>query len=677
LRRQLQSLPVELHWDFEVEPGSLPSLRFGHSYRLRARVADVAGGGRALDDLADDEFATTLVTYRRYEPVGAPLATVDTVVLRSDRGLSAVEFTARNPRYPLPADQALAPPEVSLTMAERHGALDTSDGGAALVDRALREGSLPDPAAQGVVLFVRDEPGAVGSGSSVDKSWSGTWPDLVPKSLRLVEAAPGTPTLTWEGEVGVVRLPPGGYLTLEVSSLMEPNHVDQFEISQWLANLPGSVISGGRHPMATPARTVAFVHAVRKPLTDPAGSLTARRGEHETGALLVPSAPLLGIDPSSTVQVHLSAAWDEWGDHERPVPTSQVLPPVTVPRTATALPDLRHEFGDTKHRRLTYTATAVSRFRQFFDEDEADEAFLAETTLPDVVSVPSSAPPPRPVVRTVTPCVRWGNLDVPAGWTRLDRVRQGGMLRVELDHPWYATGEGEQLAVLAFAGPHLPPVRELVTRAGRDPIWVTEPVPVVPRPDAFAGDSGARFATGDLIAMPYDVWSADGRWYADIEAPGVAAASYRPFLRLVVARYQANSLDGLRLSTPVAVEPVQLLPDRTLTLRREAGTVIAQLDGIGPAGGTPNRVEVVIERADAPGARFSRLAGADEVPGWSAVARGSGTLGAPIAVALPAGGAAQRVVVREVEPLSGDEAAPADHPELTQRTVFADTVPLS
>jgi len=705
-------LPFDFQYGFEAEPGSLPTLRFSHPYQLRIRVADLAGGGHTLDDPAGDDFATKFETYRRFEPVGPPVlappdggldpgATPDTFVLRSDRGVSVADFAAQNPRYPRTADRALTPPRVALTIAEQHGALDgTEDDGFALVRRALDEGSLPDPAAQGVVLFGRAEPGAVGAGVKVDQSWSGRWPDLAPKRLRLIEAAAGKPILAWEGEVGaevgVVRLPQAGQLTLEVSSLIEPNHVDHFEISHWLRELPDPAISAGRHPMASPARLVHFVHAVRKPLSNPAGSLTPRRGQGDTAVVLEPSTMQvelgldpsstvqleLGVDPSSTVQLELAATWDEWGDfkdseghHKDSVARTDVMPPITIPLGASTLPELRHEFGDTKHRRITYTATAVSRFRQFFAADEEEKAFLADGVLPEV-RVPSSARPPRPVVRSVTPSFRWSGLEVPAGWTRLERVRRGGGLRVELDHPWYATGQGEQLAALIFAGPALPQRGVLVSRAGRDPIWPTTAVQGIPRPDALAGESGPRFTSGDIVAVPYDVWFANDHWYADVEAPGIASASYSPFLRLAVARYQADSLDGLRLSEPVAAEPVQLLPDRTLTLTREAGTLTAQLAGIGPGGSAPNTVEVSIERADAPNAHLTRITDPGDVPGWSRIGGASGVLGAAISLPLPDDGSTHRIVIREVEPLSTDAPPPAAHPELVQRSVFLDIIPL-
>ena len=66
--------PTALDWTFAVVP-PLPRLRFGRSYRLRARAADLAGTGLTLVDLAGAPAAevTELLPYGRVEPVPAPL----------------------------------------------------------------------------------------------------------------------------------------------------------------------------------------------------------------------------------------------------------------------------------------------------------------------------------------------------------------------------------------------------------------------------------------------------------------------------------------------------------------------------------------------------------------------------------------------------------------------------
>jgi hypothetical protein len=59
---------------FSVAKGSLPRLRFGTPYRLRARIVDLAGNSLALDDksLETDPNASNPVTYWRFEAVDPP-----------------------------------------------------------------------------------------------------------------------------------------------------------------------------------------------------------------------------------------------------------------------------------------------------------------------------------------------------------------------------------------------------------------------------------------------------------------------------------------------------------------------------------------------------------------------------------------------------------------------------
>lgn len=146
-------MPFTFEWDFAVEPGSLPSLRFPKPYRIRARVADVAGGGHRLGDPEGDRFSTDWVPYRRHEPVPPPMVpppvgllvtgeqgheelrpdvlgpggAIDQLVIRSDRGLAPAEFSAQHPRYPANHSRELLPPPTTLALAEQHGKLDGAD----------------------------------------------------------------------------------------------------------------------------------------------------------------------------------------------------------------------------------------------------------------------------------------------------------------------------------------------------------------------------------------------------------------------------------------------------------------------------------------------------------------------------------------------------------------------
>jgi hypothetical protein len=269
------------------------------------------------------------------------------------------------------------------------------------------------------------------------------------------------------------------------------------------------------------------------------------------------------------------------------------------------------------------------------------------------------------------------------------RRRLGGRLRVELARPWFTTGEGEQLAVvLTGTVPPPPALRRYVTEVAKDPTFFT-----MARPDRWPG--AAAFdgtpatvalpeAGTDVVVLPYDVLQHDGAWAADVPMPGVDAGSYRPFVRLAVARYQRDSLPGLELSPVVLAPLVQALPDRTLTVdTRAAGQVSVSLEGHGPRAGGPNRVDVVVERLVSPAAAgagpTATALAAEPPPGvaaWVGMAVSSAELGQPVVVPRAADAGPLRLRVREIE-RPAPVATPASTPdELGERVVFTDLVAL-
>ncbi len=130
-----------------VAPGTLPRLRYGHTYRFRARAVDLAAGGLGPND-ADDTHATAEHRYLRYEPVSAPALvrraldtegeSLERVVIRSDVGVTAAEYAERDEVrralqglrhvYAATSERHLASPKVSQWMAELHGMFDAALG---------------------------------------------------------------------------------------------------------------------------------------------------------------------------------------------------------------------------------------------------------------------------------------------------------------------------------------------------------------------------------------------------------------------------------------------------------------------------------------------------------------------------------------------------------------------
>ena len=134
---------------FAAARGSLPKLRFGVAYRLRARVADLAGNSLAPEDpsLENEDNVTDPVVYWRFEPVDPPALvhrsrtsegeSLERMVIRSNWNAdtesyltspafaaarvlpasAAFEYTASNERHAVP-------PKASQLQCEQHGLFD-------------------------------------------------------------------------------------------------------------------------------------------------------------------------------------------------------------------------------------------------------------------------------------------------------------------------------------------------------------------------------------------------------------------------------------------------------------------------------------------------------------------------------------------------------------------------
>jgi hypothetical protein len=138
-----------LFTEFEATPLTLPRLRFGWTYRFRARAVDLAGNSIREDDVVP-QHATEPHTFRRFEPVPSPAViprqpftegeSLLRMVIRSTLGFLPPAYVAL-PRIeglaghtdPLLAyldtnERHLAPPLASQQLAEWHGKFDAAMG---------------------------------------------------------------------------------------------------------------------------------------------------------------------------------------------------------------------------------------------------------------------------------------------------------------------------------------------------------------------------------------------------------------------------------------------------------------------------------------------------------------------------------------------------------------------
>jgi hypothetical protein len=278
--------------------------------------------------------------------------------------------------------------------------------------------------------------------------------------------------------------------------------------------------------------------------------------------------------------------------------------------------------------------------------------------------------------------------------------RVGNAVRVYLDRPWYASGDGEVLGVVIERNPTAQKpsstrdrLDTLTTLMGEDPVYRTAGTL---SPALFTASFPEAVATGinlhlegspenvDVAGHPVAFDAERGLWFCDISvAPG---RGYAPLIRPALVRYQPDSLADLHLSPVVLLDFLPLLPDREVRVERiSAARYAVTVTGPGylstGAGTSPTRVVVTAEaqNPDLPG----------EI-GWSAAQVGVVLQAAPPGqpggstvwsgqIELPAVADGDlthwRLLVEEFERLTSAEAD--DMSTVSERLSFLDTVPLA
>jgi hypothetical protein len=621
---------------FTATKGSLPRLRFGALYQFRARATDLAANSLPFDAVLDDIFnlPPQPMPYLRYEPVSPPVLVLrQAISLDTTPGESVERIVIRsnyNTYIAAISERHIAPPKATHEMAELHGMLDTAAGppdkalytllanrdGTFNSDPANPDKPVPHPEAQLVLPYLPDPfaPGAAfrtlpgaPAGSVWKTPFTDSWPDPRPFRLALDEGS-GPPTSVENAaeRVLTVHLPKAEIVTVAMSCYLTdddtthpPKMLSTMKIWSWiieanpanLADLQQLALDGG-HWMLTPPRPLTLVHAVQQPLIEPQfQNLTNRKLLGGTIALLLDEYPISG---KSTIKVDMQADWreplDDLSDNPQPVILKGSMTPFSTPlepQMTVAQVRGNHEFHDTKHRLVNYTAIATTRFREYFPASiTSDPDNITRKSLPQTLSILNSARPAAPKVLYVIPTFAWEPQTEDA-WNFSRRA--GGGLRVYLDRPWYSSGEGELLGVVLWGCPppqhqkfqsfEVPEVlRSYVTQWGRDPIWLAPALPAeaVPREEHFrnAATFGHGLSLDEASQLPFVSFSVAGHtvaydqtrklWYCDIEMD--SGNAYFPFIRLALARYQPESVADAHLSRVVLADFVQLMPDRSASI---------------------------------------------------------------------------------------------------------------
>ncbi len=622
---------------------TLPRLRFGRGYRLRARTVDISGRSLALQNADRSLQGATAgaIRYLRYEPIASPVLariaqpvpgeSMERVVIRSAEDASS--HTAQ-------AVRVVCPPRISQQAAEQHGMFDTPPPAGNWYDLLTRRHGtdaqlrapgdpgvdgidildgvptdvpyLPDPLAAGTLVCVLDGEGAVEQ--TVSFAHSQAWPHAAPFSIR-VRNGSGAPAWDSPSRTLSIQVPPGRMQAVQLSSV--PRSAADLELLglwDWIRSAAspqrleklGALGASGKHWMLTPARTVTLVHAVQKPCSAPRiEALMANRAVGESFARL---AGNIAIDGASTGKVELRARWTDRVDDMTRVGTgADYAAPCTSHAFDVVHGDMQadhawfweqhHALPDTKYHRVCYTATAVSRYQEYFDAaTAAPGAFACDSEVAFELDILSSTRPDAPQIEYIVPTFGWersdpaGDVPVPAGdeaHRPLHFARKGGGLRVYLKRPWFSSGDGELLGVVLYAGPKGSAVRagtanlqvpeassHLVTQWGYDPIWVSQPPDALPtlahfpeavlRSSAYTLQELGAAALVDVAAHAVHFDAERQLWYCDVTVD--AGPAYFPFIRFALARLQPRAVLGAELSKVVLADFMQCAADRLVTL---------------------------------------------------------------------------------------------------------------
>jgi hypothetical protein len=481
----------------------------------------------------------------------------------------------------------------------------------------LRLPYLPDPLAAGLTLRFSDAADDVAlppllNLEAMRTDYRGAWPEAEPYRLILTGGAALDGRV--EGNSITIAMPPGHKLRMRLSSALRREALALLGI--WGAvpaalqgnDLLAEAAADGWLWALTPAEDVTLVHAVPRPVEAPVPALILPlRGPGDTGTALI---GVVNCHAPSTERVDVEARWTEWRDDlAQPGPTTEdkfsVACSIHVGETedpfvlgaedgSASIPGLgtvlshkaRHEFGDTRHRSISYVLRGTTRFQEYFPP-----ALIASPDARSIVgpatrlSVPSSAAPSVPRVHSILPLFRWDEETEPDQPFAIRRRRRSG-LRLYLERPWFTSGEGELLGILLGGAKEAAKFGSLW---GADPVWLQRgpktrslglTVEDLWSASGFDGQPGPHPRVMPLANVPtaekagpigvlgyVPEFSDDrGLWFVDVAIAPEAA--YWPFVRLSVARYQPNSLPGLELSSSVRCDYAQLTPERTMIVGR-------------------------------------------------------------------------------------------------------------
>jgi hypothetical protein len=441
--------------------------------------------------------------------------------------------------------------------------------------------------------------------------FDGNWPDRAPFRI-VVRERPGTingedcvQTFTdaelppvWDAanRLLIVYLGKGETMRLRYSSYLDKNDLYLMGIWKWLDGSPRRndfepYGTSGIAWMVTPYRDLTIVHAVQQPICAP--KIVKYAAHKQLGKTFATFSGMYQLNVPSTGRIDVKGKWTEWVDPLNEAGPKQIDGagqaftfdvPETAPNNLPAPPsvgkpldEFRHEFNDTRYRKIDYYLVGTTRFREYFPRSIwSDPANITREGKPFTgVKVLNSARPLMPTILYVVPTFGWQRPEGGGGGEVVSR-RCGGGLRVYIDRPWYSSGDEELLGIILPKGGKITeesPLKPYVTQWGLDPAWSGYPTYSLVQTGHFKSfeKDGYDLTLDELPNQMVNVvgytpgYDEDRRlWYCDIEVD--TGPAYYPFIRLALARFQPNSVPNAHLSRVVMADFVQLASDRSASV---------------------------------------------------------------------------------------------------------------
>ncbi len=428
------SPPFPIKFEYTAAPGSLPRLRFGTEYAVRMRAADIAGNSIpfALGADVGEKVRVREKRFLRFDPINSPVVIPDAPAQPGDSTLRLVLRSNYDEEPQETASRYIAPARTSERMAELHGVFDAMTPKEAYDLIIAREsqtiGGVQDPNAPEGVLYVNGAlteppylPDVLATGAALQKL-PGThagevfevgftsrhdvpeWPKYEVFKLLIKASTPalgpaGAPVIVPQAGIKVleVQLPKADVTEVRLSSSLHPSALELLGLPQWAAEEHVGLSRRTRNEalkgmlwMLTPFKTLILVHAVRQPLKTP--EFKSPFAEREVNAIFAAIRDEMSFSRKSTSKADMYASWSEPVD-EGPGQATPYLREIGGGGEATfvfsvdidrrtqtgELPeevlvlDESHFFGDTKHRTVTYTAIATTKFAEYFQQEESLE----------------------------------------------------------------------------------------------------------------------------------------------------------------------------------------------------------------------------------------------------------------------------------------------------------------